>query len=45
MIWRSYLEMSEADFVLYWAMVNDQIIERDPEIEKQYQEWLASTSK
>ena len=34
--------MTEADFALYWAMVNDQIIERDLEVEKQYQEWLAS---
>jgi hypothetical protein len=30
------------DFSLYWAMVNDQIIERDPKIEEQY---FASTGK
>jgi hypothetical protein len=28
--------LSEADFCLYWAMVNDQLIERDEEIERQF---------
>ncbi len=37
--------MSEADFNLYWAMVNDDIIQRDEEIEKMYREWLASTGE
>lgn len=34
--------MTEADYALYWAMVNDQIIERSPEIEEQYRVWLAA---
>jgi hypothetical protein len=34
--------VTEADFALYWAMVNDQIIERDPEIEAKWKEFLAS---
>jgi hypothetical protein len=37
--------LSEADFGLYWAMVGDQIIERDLELEKQYEEFLASARK
>lgn len=35
-------ELSAEDFCLYWAMVNDQIIQRDMELEKQYEEFLAS---
>lgn len=34
-----------SDFCLYWAMVNDQIIERDMELEEKYREFLASTGK
>lgn len=34
--------LSEADFALYWAMVSDQIIQRDEEIEKKYEEFIAS---
>lgn len=37
--------MTAADFGMYWAFVNDQLIERDPEIERLYEEFLASTSK
>jgi hypothetical protein len=37
--------MKAEDFALYWAMVNDQIIERVPEIEDQFREFLASTGE
>jgi hypothetical protein len=39
------MPLGPEDFGLYWAMVNDQIIERDEKIEKQYEAWLASTGK
>ncbi len=35
-------EPSAADFALYWAMVGDHVIERDPEIEKKYEAFIAS---
>ncbi len=38
-------ELQESDFRLYWAMVNDHIIERDPEIEKQYEAFVAALLK
>ena len=41
----SSAEMTQEDFQLYWAMVNDQLIERDPEIEKLYRERIASAGE
>jgi len=38
-------KLSEADFQLYWAFVNDQIIERDQEIEKAFEEFLARSGE
>ncbi len=37
--------LSAEDFCLYWAMVNDQIIQRDMELEEKYREFLASTGE
>lgn len=37
--------LTEADIALYWAMVNDELIARDLEIEKQYKEFLASSGE
>lgn len=31
---------SEADKALYWAMVADHVIERDPELERQFETGL-----